>query len=274
MLGSVEHDAIAERAIAAVRLAREAARSTLEPFHALAFEIETKRDGSVVTEIDRRTERWLSQRIKAEFPDDAVLGEEHGEIPGTSPYRWILDPIDGTMSFVRGVPLYGTLVAVERVATQTAPHQSVIGVIWMPGLGEGVSAALGMGATHHREGFADLPARVSQTTDPAKAMFAYTSPSYFASSGNAAVWERLLASGMDSRAWSDCYAHLLCATGRVDAVVEPGLKVWDVAPMTVIMHEAGGRGTDWNNRVDARSGDFVSSNGLLHDEFLRIINPK
>jgi histidinol-phosphatase len=266
------HADIRVRYDAAVRLARHAAESTLEPFHALAFEVETKGDGSVVTAIDRDTEAKLTERIRSEFPDDGILGEEHGEIAGTSGYRWVLDPIDGTMSFIRGVPLYGTLVAVERLDTDSGSHESVVGVIWMPGLGEGVSAAAGMGALHHRDGFEDRPARVSKTTDLSGAMLAFTSQTYFTRAGSGPVMQRLMNAGMDARGWSDCYAHVLCATGRVDVVVEPGLAPWDVAPMTVIMHEAGGRGTDWNNRVDAHGGNFLSSNGAVHDQVLNLIN--
>ena len=139
----------------ALASAREAGRSTLEYFRSADLSVELKRDDSPVTIADRQAEKLLRERIAARFPDDAVLGEEFGEAPGTSGFRWILDPIDGTKSFIHGVPLYGTLVGVEH---QGRP---VLGVIYMPALDECAYAARGEGSWYTRGESAPQPARVS-----------------------------------------------------------------------------------------------------------------
>ena len=250
---------------AAVRFALAAGDHTLGPFRAQRFAVDLKRDGSVVTEIDRSAETLLRSLIQSDFPDDAILGEEHDDTPGTSGYRWVLDPIDGTASFVRGVPLYGTLVAVEHEG------RSVVGVIHMPALDETVYAGAGMGAWH-RVGDADpMPARVSSVGALSDAMVTYTSHDYFSSNRQMGVFHAINDAAKSTRGWSDCYAHVLVATGRADAAVEPGINLWDVAPMTVIHAEAGGRATGWSGEVTAAERFFLASNGTIHDELLDLI---
>ena len=148
---------LSERLELARSAAREAGKLTLEFFQRADLAVERKADQSPVTAADREAEQLMRERIAAAFPDDAILGEEFPDRRGTSGYRWILDPIDGTKSFIHGVPLYGTLIGLEHGL------QSVLGVIQIPALDECVYAAAGQGAWHVRGGAAPAPARVSQT---------------------------------------------------------------------------------------------------------------
>src|SRR5688572_7825905 len=201
------HDAAAlrPRLEFAVEAAREAGRLTLDWFNTSALAVERKRDGTPVTAADRAAEKRLLDLIARRFPDDGVLGEEFGETEGASGYRWILDPIDGTKSFVHGVPLYGTLVAVEDLRRREA----VVGVIEMPALGSGagggerVYAARGMGAFHSIGNAAPAPARVSAVSRLADAMYVTTSLDYFSAGGVARVMAAMQRACAATRGWSD-----------------------------------------------------------------------
>lgn len=219
---------------------------------------ETKGDGTVVTAADRECESILRAAIRREFPDHAILGEEGTDEPGAAPYRWILDPIDGTESFVRGVPLWGMLVAVE------AHGEPVVGVCRMPAIGETVAAARGEGCAWN-----GWPCRVSDVADLSRACAAVTSPR--ANRRRTAHYLELEESVMRVRGWSDCYAYVLVATGRVDLAVDPVMKPWDCGPFVTILEEAGGRFTDWSGRRTIHGGDAVASNGLLHDAALAVL---
>lgn len=249
----------------AIEWARAAGDVTLGYFQTDRFEVETKRDGTAVTTADRAAEETLRSLIEASFPDDGITGEEFGSHDGNSGYRWILDPIDGTASFVCGVPLYGTLVAVMRAETVVA------GVIHMPALDEMVYAGAGSGAWHVVRGGAAKRARVSGVKTLAEGVVCVTGWEYFAKTGKEEVVSRLGEAAGKLRGWSDCYAHVLAATGRIEGVVEPLVKVWDVAPAMVVMREAGGLFSDFrgNERVD--SGDGILSNGVLHGELLQVV---
>jgi histidinol phosphatase-like enzyme (inositol monophosphatase family) len=205
--------------------------------------------------------------IRAAFPEDAVLGEEFGLTEGPSGYRWVLDPIDGTTSFIHGVPLYGTLIAVEREG------RPVAGVIHMPALDETAYASLGHGAWHQRAGGAPVPAHVSATESLSRAMVVTTSLDYFPSRAAHDAWLAIRARACATRGWSDCYAFLLVATGRADAAVEPSVKVWDVSAVRPIIEEAGGRFSDWSGRADATAPMCVVSNGRIHAELLDLLRP-
>lgn len=220
---------------------------------------ETKRDGTLVTAADRDAERALRATIRAAFPDHGILGEEEGEEAGSAPYRWILDPVDGTKSFVHGVPLWGTLVAVEREGVP------VVGVCNMPALGETVAAAKGSGCTWNGR-----PCRVSTERELSRALLVFTSPR--AARKRTANWLRLEDSVGFLRGWSDCYAYCLVATGRAEVAVDPAMNPWDSAPFATILEEAGGRFTDWRGVPTIHGGDAVASNGALHEEVLAILN--
>src|SRR5690606_36519905 len=189
---------------------------------------------------DREAERLIRERIADAFPDDAILGEEFGEQHGTSGWRWILDPVDGTKSFVHGVPLFGTLIGIEN------DGRAEVGVCRMPALDEMAWAGSGLGCWWQQGSGESRAAKVSSTAKLSEALLCYTSYGYFASSGQTAVFEALREGCRISRVWGDCYGHLLVATGRADAIVEPELHPWDAAALIPLVREAGGHFLDWN----------------------------
>jgi myo-inositol-1(or 4)-monophosphatase len=244
----------------AVVAAHEAGRSTLAHFQT-ALDVETKADATPVTVADRRAEELLRRRIERRFPDHAILGEEYGLTgPAGASCRWILDPVDGTKSFIHGVPLYATLVGVE------VDGEAAVGVLYLPALDEMVHAARGLGACWNGR-----PCRVSTTAELAAATFCYTSIDGFGRQGREGALRRLLGSTRTQRGWGDAYAHALVATGRADLAVEPIMNLWDNAPLLPILTEAGGRFTDWNGNASIDGGEAVSTNGVLHDAVLSVL---
>jgi histidinol phosphatase-like enzyme (inositol monophosphatase family) len=247
----------------AVAAAKESGQITLGYFRQANFQVETKPDHSPVTIADRQAEQHLRERISRAFPDDGILGEEFGEQPGRSGFRWILDPIDGTKSFVHGVPLYGQLVGVEQQG------RSVAGVIHVPALQETVYAAAGQGAWHQREG-PPQPARVSHCPRLAEALFLTSEIEGYAIVGRWRVLEQMQAATRITRTWGDAYGYLLIATGRADVMVDPRMHVWDAAALLPIIEEAGGTFTDWQGVPTIHSGNGVATNGKLLDETIAI----
>ncbi len=249
----------------ALAAAREAGQLTLEYFRRDDLVVERKGDDSPVTAADRRAEELLRGRIAAAFPADAILGEELPERPGTSDYRWILDPIDGTKSFIHGVPLYGTLVGLELGGDPVA------GVIHIPALAETVYAATGCGAWYLQGERPPRPARVSARAPLAKGLFVTSEVATYDEIGRRDVYDRLQAAARLSRSWGDCYGYLMVATGRAELMVDPVVALWDVAPLLPILEEAGGTFTDWQGRRTIHSGQGLASNGLIFDEVLRLV---
>jgi histidinol-phosphatase len=244
----------------AVEIAHQAGRSTLA-WYQTGVEVETKTDQSPVTIADRRAEEMLRARIERRFPGHAILGEEYGETgPASASCRWILDPIDGTQSFVHGVPLFATLIGVE------VDGAAQVGVAYFPALDEMVCAARGQGARWNGR-----PCRVSTAAALGDATFCYTSVEGFRRTGREPALERLVGATRTQRGWGDAYAHALVATGRADLAVEPIMNVWDNAPLLPILTEAGGRFTDWTGVARIDGGDAVSTNGLLHDGVLALL---
>ncbi len=230
--------------------------------------IDRKADDSPVTRADKEAEELLRMRIEAACPSDAIIGEEYDDKPGTSGFRWYLDPIDGTESFVRGVPLFGTMVALERNGDPVA------GVIAFPALGEIVYAAIGSGAwwavnAKDASGISTLDrrqAKVSRVSQLAEAGLATTGLAHaFEEAGVGDQWRRLLDKVKVGRGFSDCYGHYLVATGRMDIMVDPLMNIWDNAPLLPILVEAGGRFTNMSGVATIDGGSGVSTNGLLHD---------
>ncbi len=249
----------------AVELAMLGGRSTLDRFGGRHLDAEAKGDGSPVTIADRTAEQIMRERIARAYPDDAVIGEEFGASPGTSPYAWVLDPIDGTKSFIHGVPMYGTLVACVREG------RSVVGVCFMPALEEIVYGAVGCGAWHRVGSGPARKAKVSSCAMLQDATLCTTGLEYFRQAGADGAFGRLVDEVALVRGWSDCYAHVLLATGRIDAVVEPVIKIWDIAHLPVILDEAGGRYTNWCGKVDLDSPTGLASNGQVHEELLKLL---
>ena len=237
-----------------------------------ALAVESKADRSPVTIADRGAEKLLRERIEREFPSDGILGEEFGARKGTSGRRWILDPVDGTQSFIRGVPLFGVMVGLER------DGEAVVGVVHFPALDETVSAARGHGCrwlrSRRRSADPAVPARVSRVEKLADSMVSVTSPGGFDAIGQTAAYERLRAAAALDRAWSDCYGHILVATGRIDVMVDPTMNVWDCAALAPILTEAGGTFTDWNGVATIHGGNAISTNGKVLPEVLAALRAR
>lgn len=256
------HESRLELALAA---ARQAGELTLSYFRRCSFSTEQKRDGSPVTTADREAEQLIRKLVADAHPGDGFLGEEFGERESRSGFRWIVDPIDGTTSFVHGVPLWGTLIGVEHDGTMIA------GVIHMPALGETVYASEGLGAWHIFQGSQPTPAKVTTTPSLKDAMVCITSLDYFTRNNREDALFRIARASRSMRGWSDCYSHLLLATGRCDAVVEPGVHAWDMAASLGIIPEAGGACTDWDGKPSATSGHGLLSNGRIHEALLSTV---
>lgn len=235
----------------AVESAQLAGEFTLRYFRAGTAH-EMKPDNTPVTAVDRGSEQLLRQRIEAQFPKHGIVGEEFGEKRGEVPARWILDPIDGTMSFISGVPLYSVLVGFEWAGEVLA------GVIHLPALGESVYAARGRGCQWNGR-----PARVSDVADLAQARLVVTSTKLVYKHGRGPAFERLREACYTDRGWSDAYGYALLATGRADVVLDPVMALWDTAALMPVVTEAGGTLTDWSGTPTHTAPEAVATNGRL-----------
>jgi histidinol-phosphatase len=240
-------------------LAKEAGEITLRYF-AKDISVERKSDGSVVTVADREAEAFLRAEILKAYPEDGILGEEEGEREGTSGRRWILDPIDGTYTFVHGVPLYGVLIGVE------IEDEPTVGVVCIPALGELVSAAKGTGCFWNGR-----KASVSTTASLREALLLSTDFGTCESVGLGAAVQRLQERVLARRTWGDCYGYVLVATGRADVMLDPVMNVWDCAAILPIVEEAGGTFTDWKGHRTIRGGNSIATNARLFDELMDTI---
>jgi histidinol phosphatase-like enzyme (inositol monophosphatase family) len=244
----------------AVDAARAAGRETLRWFRQTALAVERKGDGSPVTAADRGAERLLRERITDVFPDDSILGEEFGETAGASPYKWVLDPIDGTKAFITGVPLYTTLVAVLE------GDRPLLGVIHAPATGEIVYAIAG-DQTHYALGDGKpAAAAVSRIDRLSEATFLTSEASSFDEiglNGRRGVYDQLEQACRLTRTWGDAYGYMLVATGRADVMVDPVMNLWDAAALQPIIEGAGGHFSDWQGRPTVHTGNSVATNSKL-----------
>ena len=247
----------------AARTAEAAGRITLEHFGHVV--VEFKGDGSEVTAADRAAERFVRGTIAEAFPEDRIFGEEEGSGAGLqpaaatpSPYRWIVDPIDGTRSFASGVPLYGVLLALEMNGVP------ILGCCHLPALGETVVAARGAGSWLNGSA-----ARVSPCERLSEARVVTSGLEYWRDWGSEAGkegWQSLLVATRFARTWGDCYGYVLLATGRAEIMVDPAAgAAWDFAPMLPIIEEAGGRFTSISRESVGSWTTALASNGALHD---------
>ena len=214
--------------------------------------VETKADGSPVTIADRAAEMAAREWVERHFPNDGLLGEEFGEERPGATRRWIIDPIDGTKSFVRGTPLWGSLVALcegERV---------LAGAAYFPVLGELVAAAPGAGCWWNGSRCA-----VSLIDDIASATILTTDDRFRERPAYRAGWERIADTAAVSRTWGDCFGYLLVATGRAEVMLDAVMSPWDAAALQPIIEEAGGVFTDWAGRSTAFGGSVVATNHVL-----------
>ena len=243
-------------------LARRAAALAGEivmPLYERRLTVELKADGTPVTEADRRAEAAMRALFVRETPAFGVLGEEQGESPGDGRHRWLIDPIDGTKSFIHHVPLFGTLVALER---DGAP---VLGVVACHAVRETAWASRGGGAFLNGE-----PARVSASPSLPRATVLTTSPAGL-QRRTPAGFARLAAEAGLLRSWGDCYGYLAVVAGRADAMIDPVVNPWDIAPFAVLIEEAGGALTTWDGTAGA-GADALATNGRLHAPLLALLN--
>lgn len=247
MATTVDHELLST----AVRIANLAAEVTLFHYRHDELAIDRKGDGTPVTIADREAERLVRFEIGELFPDDGILGEEEPEKIGTSGRRWIVDPIDGTKAFSRGVPTYTTLLALED------EDGIAVGVIGAPAMGEFVSAGRGLGCFLN-----DQPCSVNQHEGL---------DGLCLSTSGFNPWDeeallRVKRRGLQLRTWGDGYGYILVATGRIEAMYDPVAELYDLAPMPVILEEAGGRFTSIDGLAGPGHGSGLATNGLVHDE--------
>lgn len=244
---------------AVAEVARAAGNRALE-FFSTALVVDSKADGSPVTIADRSAEQLAREWIEARFPSDGIVGEEFGIGKPTAKTRWIIDPIDGTSSFVRGVPLWGTLVAV-------AEGDSVIaGAAYFPALDEMIVAAGGEGCWWNNR-----RCSVSQVSRIADATVLTTDSSFRRESMRKERWDVLAREAALSRTWGDCYGYFLVATGRAEVMVDAVVAQWDVAAFVPVIAEAGGVLTDWDGASTGFGGSAIATNSALAHEVRQIL---
>jgi myo-inositol-1(or 4)-monophosphatase len=240
----------------AVEAAWRAGRAALGHFQT-GLAVEDKADGSPVTVADRQAEQVLRGIIQDRFPAHAVLGEELGDAGSDSRYRWIIDPIDGTRSFARGVPLWGTLLGLEVAGDMVA------GVAFFPALDEMLAAARGEGCRWNGR-----PARVSAQAELGRALVSFTDAAELVEAG---VWPSIRARTALQRGFSDCYGYALVATGRAEVMLDARMNPWDCAALLPILEEAGGTATDWTGQARIDGGNLVATNGALLGPMLALL---
>ena len=232
-------------------------RRTLAWFNS-GVAVEIKSDNTPVTCADRESEEIIRAHIARYFPTHAILGEEGGAKSGDAKYRWIIDPIDGTKTFIHGVPFYGVLIGIE---VQGKP---AVGAVYMPALDEMVTAATGLGCTWNGR-----RARVSTVSRLEDATLLTTSTA--SAAGRSDAYPRLAEKTKMQRTWGDCYGYLLVATGRAEIMLDPDMKPWDCAPLLPILEEAGGHFTSWSGVATIWGKDACATNAALHEDVLAVL---
>lgn len=247
-------------------LADQADALALSRFRAVDLTVTTKPDLTPVTDADQAVEDLLRTTLGRSRPRDAVLGEESGAT-GHGPRRWVLDPIDGTKNYLRGVPVWATLIALMD------GDEPVLGVVSAPALGRRWWAAVGTGAWTGRSLSAATPCRVSAVDQLADASLSYSSLSGWEQLGRLPGFLELTRRVTRTRAYGDFWSHMLVAEGAIDLACEPEVSLWDLAAVAVVVTEAGGRFTDLSGRPGPDGGSAVSSNGPLHQAALDLLAP-
>ena len=244
-----------------LRVAKEAAylcgKRTLAYFNTGVL-AEMKGDNTPVTIADKEGERVLRECILSHFPDHAILGEEEGASEGTAPFRWVCDPIDGTKAFVAGVPLYGTLIGVEREG------EIVAGVIYLPALDEMVAAGKGLGCT--------INGRTCRVADKPLEQAVVVCSSIVRSQKRSEAFAKLTEKTYLQRTWGDAFGYARVAMGQLDIMLDPVKSPWDVGPMPVIFAEAGGRCSTWKGESDIYGRDFFATSARLYPQVLDILS--
>lgn len=232
-------------------------------YYETALDVEWKHDESPVTLADRETEQSLRTTLGKLFPTDGFLGEEYGDEPGTSGFRWIIDPIDGTRNFVKGIPLWATLLGLEYKGEMLA------GVAVIPPMNQTFHALRGSGCFRDQ-----TKIHVSDIGQFAKSQVFYSSISWFTRAGREKEFLKLASMTERQRGFGDFYGFVLVAQGAGEIMIEHGVHAWDVAAILPIIEEAGGKYSDWQGNRTIHSPDVLVTNGILHEECLKIINTR
>lgn len=243
---------------AAVEIARKGGDHTLKYFQK-SVEVEFKEDASPVTVADRETEQLLRDEIQQRFPEHGIVGEEFANSNPGSEIQWILDPIDGTLSFIHGVPFYTTLIGVLY------KDEPKIGIINAPALDELCDAAEGKGARLNGESCS-----VRTTEHLSDASFLSTDVTTPAEFGYQKPFSELLSLTKVHRTWGDAYGHMMVATGRADLMFDPVLNIWDAAPLLTVVRESGGIFSDTEGNETIQSGNGFSCSTVLHPSVVEI----
>ncbi|HYI13375.1 MAG TPA: histidinol-phosphatase [Thermoanaerobaculia bacterium] len=246
----------------ALELADAADAITLQHFQSTTLVVRTKIDMSPVSEADEAVERMLRERLQRERPDDSIVGEEFGttgRVADNNGRRWILDPIDATKNYVRGISVYATLIGLEENG------RIIAGVVSAPAMGRRWWAAAGEGAFCNGRQI-----RASRIASLDEAFLTYGSVTEFDQHGGTEPFLTLVRRCARSRGFGDFWAHMLVAEGAVEIAIEPSVATWDMAPIQIIVEEAGGRFTDLRGNPKIDGGSGLSTNGLLHDEVLEM----
>jgi histidinol-phosphatase len=264
----MEADAVQDRLRLGIALAEEVAARIMRVYRPTGVKFDTKVDGTPVTVADREAEAHIRQRVERAFPDDGFLGEEFGEAGGKSGFRWIVDPIDGTKAFVAGVPLFGTLIGIERNG------RCVAGVLNMPAVGEMLYAAATEGCYHQLGDGEPTRARVSGVGRLADSTIVMSSPGCLVKTGMPRPFEKLVTGSKLLRGWGDCFGYALVATGRAEVAIDHRIAPWDVAALIPIITEAGGTLTDWAGRSGHNITNCLATNGRMAAEVVAILGAK
>lgn len=241
----------------ALGAAWQAGRLTLGYFQS-GVAVERKADNTPLTIADQQAEQKLRELIGARFPDHAIVGEEYGRQESDSRYTWVLDPIDGTKSFVSGVPLFANLLALLD------GDEAILGIINLPALNEMIYAVKGGGCYWNGR-----RCHVSTVDKLKEAVLLTSGLNYFGPKQTA--WNQLLEATYIQRTWGDAYGYALVATGRADIMVDPAMYLWDAAPMQVILEEAGGTLTDWKGNATIHNHETIATNGRLLQQVMDIV---
>jgi len=243
-----------------VETAYQAGKLTLSYFYS-GTSVEFKEDDTPVTVADRKAEAFIRRRIEKKFPTHAIIGEELGlkESRGTS-HRWIIDPIDGTKTFIRGVPLYGVLLALE------IEGEVVSGAAYFPALDEMIAGATGIGCFWNGR-----RTRVSQESRLDRAYVTSTTPGNFSLTGRGKEWMNLERNSYFQAGWGDAYGYALVATGRIEIMLDPIMNVWDAAPFLPILTEAGGYFGDWKGNPTIYANEGLGTNHLLLPQLMDLL---
>jgi histidinol-phosphatase len=251
----------------AVHLTCRAGEMTLQWFRTADLVVETKADDTPVTAADRAAERFLREELVSRHPGDGIVGEEEADRPGTSGRRWVVDPIDGTKNFVRGVPVWATLIALMD------GDEVVAGLVSAPALNRRWWAGTGSGAYTGKSLSSATRMAVSKVDRLSDASLSYSSLSGWHDLGREDAFLGLTRDVWRNRAYGDFWSYMLVAEGGVDIATEPEVALHDLAAPSIVVTEAGGRFTDLDGTAGPAGGSAVATNALLHDEVVRRLTP-